>query len=151
MSSLSAAPASSLASARIVPGPRTTPTGTRAAARHGQPPSPRPRPPGRPCTSPGGIDRGSRWCGFRQSGRAQYTDPARNSQRSCTRWQSGQTTASCETSCGPSASPMPQGNSPAGPAPAADGVVRRIRVMGTPTVAALVLAGLTAAIVTAVP
>ena len=33
-----------------------------------------------------GIGGGPRWCGFRQSGRMQYTDPARNPQRSCTWW-----------------------------------------------------------------
>jgi hypothetical protein len=32
---------------------------------------------------------GSRWCGFRQPGRAQYTDPARNSQRSAPDGRSG--------------------------------------------------------------
>ena len=62
-----------------------------------------------PCS--GGIGEGSRWWGFRQSGRTQYTDPAQNSQRSCTWWQSGQTTGNCERSCGPGASPMPRGNS----------------------------------------
>ena len=68
---MTAAPAAASVTRPSIAGkPSRLPAGNR------QPPSAWPGPPGPSYASSGGIGEGSRWCGLRQSGRAQYTDPA---------------------------------------------------------------------------
>jgi len=100
--------------------------------------------------SSGDIGEGSRWCGFRQSGRAQYIDPAAKMHRSWTWWQIRQTRKPVRDPAAPARRPCHKVTPPSGPTYAAGGGSVGYGAMDTPTVVALVLAGL-AAIATAVP